>query len=298
VSAVGLLVARHRPALLAAAISLMGHGPDAEDAVQEASVTALCRIGDLRDPGAAGAWLRAVVRNSCRARLRSRAEVPLGADLAAALRAGEPDPAELLDRHAARDWVWAAMEGLPPHLRLTLMLRYFTAVTAYQDIADACGVPVGTVRSRLSDARGRLARALLATAEAAHSDAGKLAVARRRDAEETVAAGQRGELGAAFASFWSPAVEIVQPGGQRITGFDQFVRDLEAGQELGVRTRIANVVASRDLVLWEFTLLSPAADPDHCPPGAAWVLHLSSGLVRQARLVHSRGRSPGYDRAA
>ena len=66
VSALGLLLARHRPAMLAAAMSVAGYGPDAEDAVQEASVIALRRIGDQRDPAVAGAWLRTVVRNVCR----------------------------------------------------------------------------------------------------------------------------------------------------------------------------------------------------------------------------------------
>jgi RNA polymerase sigma-70 factor (ECF subfamily) len=52
-----------------------------------------------------------------------------------------------------RDWVWHAIEELSPNLRLVTMLRYFTEVTAYEHIAELCAVPVGTVRSRLSQAR-------------------------------------------------------------------------------------------------------------------------------------------------
>ncbi|WP_406319317.1 RNA polymerase sigma factor [Streptomyces sp. NBC_00118] len=48
------------------ALGLPGHGPDAEDAVQDATLTALRRIGDVRDPAAVGAWLRAIVRNIAR----------------------------------------------------------------------------------------------------------------------------------------------------------------------------------------------------------------------------------------
>jgi DNA-directed RNA polymerase specialized sigma24 family protein len=48
--ALGLLPVRHRPSLPAVAIGVLGYGPDAEDAVQDASVVALRRIGDLRDP--------------------------------------------------------------------------------------------------------------------------------------------------------------------------------------------------------------------------------------------------------
>lgn len=52
----------------AVALSLLGHGPDAEDAGEDAAPTALRRIGDVRDPAAVDAWLRTVVRNTARMR--------------------------------------------------------------------------------------------------------------------------------------------------------------------------------------------------------------------------------------
>jgi RNA polymerase sigma-70 factor (ECF subfamily) len=287
VSAIGLLLARHRPGMFAVAFSLIGYGPDAEDAVQEASLIALRRIGDLRDPHAAGPWLRMVVRNACRMMLRSSADVPVG--LEAVLGSSEPDPAQLLERYATRDWIWHALEGLPPPLRLVVMLRYFTGVTAYQDIAGACGVATGTVRSRLYEARGRLARALLATADAGHGDISALTEARRGEAGEILAAAQRGELASAFSASWSPTVEISGPHGFRAMGFGPLVRGLEQDLADGVRSRLANVVASRDLVVWEFDLLNPPERPSHCPPGAVWVLYLRSGWVERFRLFHARG---------
>ncbi|WP_431953383.1 RNA polymerase sigma factor [Actinacidiphila sp. bgisy167] len=51
--------------------------PDAEDAVQDAALIALRRIGGIRDPDAAGPWPRMVVRNVCRARLRTISAVPV-----------------------------------------------------------------------------------------------------------------------------------------------------------------------------------------------------------------------------
>jgi RNA polymerase sigma-70 factor (ECF subfamily) len=298
VGALGALLARHRPALLAVAMSLVGYRPEAEDAVQEASLIALGRIGDLRDPAAAGAWLRTVVRNVCRRQYLSPTELPLGDGLAAALRSPEPDPAQLLERQATRDWVWHAVEELSPPLRLAVILRYFSGVTAYQDIADACGVPVGTVRSRLNEARGRLAQALLATADAAHGDARGLTEARRRYAEELLEAMRRGDLASAFAASFSPDVEVSGPPGFQAKGYGPLVRQLEQDQEDGVGNRLISVVASRDLAVWEFEMLSPPEDPHHCPPGAGWVLHLRSGWVERARLFHLRRPFPGRPRAA
>ncbi|MFD2419041.1 RNA polymerase sigma factor [Amycolatopsis pigmentata] len=292
VSALGSLLARHRPMLLAVAISLVGYGPDAEDAVQEASMIALRRIGDLRDPAAVGSWLRTVVRNACRMRYRSPTHVPLDGGLAALLPSAEPDPTELLGQHATRDWVWQAMEELSPPLRLVLMLRYFSDVTAYQDIAEACGVPIGTVRSRLNEARGKLARALLATADTAHGDIRAVTEERRRHTEELLTSVRHGEAASALATSWLPTVAVSGPGGLGAQGYGQVVRGLEQDLLDGVDHRLSNVVASGDIAVCEFTLRSPPEDPFHCPPGAAWVLHLRSGWVEQARLFHVRRQVP------
>ncbi|WP_372345138.1 RNA polymerase sigma factor [Streptomyces sp. KL116D] len=151
--ALGLLLARHQARMHAVALNLLGHGPDAEDVVQDAALTALRRIGDVRDPDAVGAWLRAIVRNNARMRLRSAREVP-GLDGLDHLRPHLPDDHEqVIEQHALRDWIWDAIGELTPKLRLVVMLHYFTATTSYEDIAAACDIPVGTVRSRLNQAR-------------------------------------------------------------------------------------------------------------------------------------------------
>lgn len=292
ISALGVLLARHRAGLLTVAYSLLGYGPDAEDAVQEASLIALRRIGDLRAPAAAGSWLRTVVRNVCRARLRAPADLALDERVAAVLRSSEPDPTELLERHATRDWVWHALEQLSSPLRLVVMLRYFSGVTAYQDIAQACGVPIGTVRSRLSEARGKLAQALIATADTAHDDVRAITAAHRRDLTDLLQALPRGELAAVLAESWSPAVAVSGPGGFQGQGYGHLIRGLEQDLEDGVGHDVTNVVASHDVAVYEFELLSPPDDPDHCPPGAAWVLWLNSGWVRRARLFHMRRPAP------
>ncbi|GLX02279.1 sigma-70 family RNA polymerase sigma factor [Microtetraspora sp. NBRC 16547] len=94
-----------------------------------------------------------IVRNRCRGLLRASRRTEPAAE--PTLRDIDNSPGELLERHAMRDWVWEAIEELSPALRLPLVLRHFTeAVTGYEHIAQLCGVPVGTVRSRLNQARG------------------------------------------------------------------------------------------------------------------------------------------------
>src|SRR5437879_9193444 len=69
VAALGALLARHQAGMRATATAILGHGPDAEDAVQEAALIALRRIGDVRDPAAVGPWLRMVAADGGAQRL-------------------------------------------------------------------------------------------------------------------------------------------------------------------------------------------------------------------------------------
>ncbi|MFC9624362.1 RNA polymerase sigma factor [Streptomyces sp. NPDC056930] len=131
IGALGLLIARHQASMRAVALSLLGHGPDVEDVVQDAALTASRRVGDVRDGAAVGAWLRAIVRNACRMRLRATHEVPGldGLDRQRLHDDERPQPERHIEQHAMRDWIWEAVEGLPQHLRLVVMLRHFSGIT-------------------------------------------------------------------------------------------------------------------------------------------------------------------------
>ncbi|MCO6005347.1 GNAT family N-acetyltransferase [Actinoallomurus purpureus] len=89
----GLLLKTHYAGMYAVACSILGSVPDAEDVCQDAAITAMSRLGDLRDPAAVGPWLKAIVRNNCRMRLRARLPVPVGFPEDSAVMACADDPA-------------------------------------------------------------------------------------------------------------------------------------------------------------------------------------------------------------
>jgi len=283
VAALGALLAEHRPAMLAVALSILHEPADAEDAVQDACLTALSRIGDLRDADAAGPWLKMIVRNCCRMRLRRTLPLPLAEPRSGPLSVLN-DPALLVERHVARDWIWHALGQLSQPLRVVVLLRYFTRTTGYDQIAALCGVPVGTVRSRLSKARATLAGLLLATAES-WSERGDLAVlARYRDLFGGLTSG-----GLALADLHQelhPEMETVWDATRRTTGLAPVTGLLSRSSDAGVGMRIVTLVASRDIVVCETETLNPAESPDHCPPGVAWLLRLDGGRAGQLRLFH------------
>jgi RNA polymerase sigma factor (sigma-70 family) len=296
-AALGLLLERHQAGMRAVALSVLGHGPDAEDAVQDALVVALARIGDLRDPAAAGPWLRMIVRNGCLMRLRARRGVPLAAE-GAVPRAGElllaslgPTPEQVIEAHAMRDWIWHAIGELSPPLRLAVMLRHFSGVSSYEQIAAVCGIPAGTVRSRLSQARANLAGALLASAASAHADAGELTAARRREGIETLAAAERGGLAAVLADRWAPDLEMITSRGARGDG-RRLIAAMDSDISAGVHQRLVGAVASRDVTIWEMDISNPPDDPGHCPPEVIWLLTHQRGRIQRLQLFHPRPAGP------
>ncbi|TDC36974.1 sigma-70 family RNA polymerase sigma factor [Micromonospora sp. 15K316] len=285
-AALGLLLSRHEAQMRAVAVSLLGYGPDAEDAVQDAVMIALSRIGEVRDPAAVGAWLRAIVRNNCRMVLRAARPLPVAEPEWFALPGGSPAPEEALDRGALRDWVWHAIDGLSEPDRLVILLRYFSDASSYEQIAKLCGVPVGTIRSRLSHARRKLADGLRASADAAHADASAASDARWREGRDMLGAAMRGEWERVVRDSWWPDAEMLVPEVGLRGDRDFAVHGMTTDLEHGVRQRMRNVVASHDLLIWETDLISPPDDPEHCPPGALWLHVLDGGRVRRMTLFH------------
>ena len=132
---------------------------DAEDILQQACLSAFKAFDRFRGNDAR-VWLMTIVRNACFTHLRSRRGGPkelLDDLLPAPMTQSDPQLALLhrLDREALA----AAVEALPAIFREAFVLREMEGLS-YQEIADVAGVPVGTVMSRLSRARERLAESL------------------------------------------------------------------------------------------------------------------------------------------
>ena len=153
----GLVTARVRDAYrLARAILLDDR--DAEEAVQEAALSAWQRQRTLRDPAQFDAWFDRIVVNQCRDQLRKRRRaVKVGAPPIGFDPAGTP-PETGTDADLDR-----ALASLDVDQRIVVVMRYWQDRTV-DDIAARLAIPAGTVKSRLHHAL----RALRATLEASH----------------------------------------------------------------------------------------------------------------------------------
>lgn len=139
------LVTQQENRLYRAALAILGHPQEAEDAVQDAFVRYLEKApAQLENPGA---WLMRVLVNICKSRLRLkwRQVLPLPETLPV------PGPEE---RQEVEE-----MFSLPPKDRAVLHLFYYEGYST-QEIAQITGMMPGTVRSQLTRAREKLRKAM------------------------------------------------------------------------------------------------------------------------------------------
>jgi RNA polymerase sigma-70 factor (ECF subfamily) len=125
----------------------------ADDLTQETFVRALRAIRRFRGESTARTWLLSIARNVCmdelRARTRQRRKDSENAQLSE-LAAIAPDVAEEV---GVRD----LLQRLDPDRRIAFVLTQLVRMT-YEEAAEVCGCPVGTIRSRVARARDDLIR--------------------------------------------------------------------------------------------------------------------------------------------
>jgi RNA polymerase sigma-70 factor (ECF subfamily) len=162
------VVSRHFPAFFRQAIRHLGNTADAEDAVQDAMLSAFRHLSQFRGQAQMSTWLTRIVVNSARTHLRKRSrENHVSID--EHHKEGESFP--LLERLPDRglgpeeacrrsDLALHAIElarKLSPNLREAFQLRYLEGRTI-REMANTLGASSSAVKTRISRARTKLRR--------------------------------------------------------------------------------------------------------------------------------------------
>ena len=155
------VVRDHSARVYRLAYRLTGNTHDAEDLTQEVFVRVFRSLSSYT-PGTFEGWLHRITTNlfldMARRRQRIRFE-GLGDETVARLGDGARSPADAFDdRHLDSD-IQAALKALAPEYRAAVILCDIEGLS-YEEIADALGIKLGTVRSRIHRGRAQLRAAL------------------------------------------------------------------------------------------------------------------------------------------
>ena len=162
--AFGQIVLRFQDMAYGCAYVILGDFHLAEDASQEAFLTAYRQLPKLRQPKAFAGWLRQIVISQCHRFTRRKRVLTAGFEGAATLVSAEPQPAEALEQREMKDNVLDAIRVLPEHQRMATTLFYINGYSQ-RDIAEFLEVPITTVKKRLHDLRSQLKERMIAMVE-------------------------------------------------------------------------------------------------------------------------------------
>lgn len=166
------IVLRYQDAVYSLALRMLSSPQTAEDVTQEAFISAWRHLDTFRG-GSFRSWLFTIAANRARDELRRGVRRPATSlDAArddpdrAALDPpdGGPGPEAAAEQGELRAALEAALAELPPDWREVVVLSDVHGL-GYAEIAQATGVALGTVKSRLSRARARLREVILASRE-------------------------------------------------------------------------------------------------------------------------------------
>jgi RNA polymerase sigma-70 factor (ECF subfamily) len=161
-------VREYQDMVFATAVRLLGNPAEAEDVAQTVFLKAYERFGTAGPGPAAAGWLKTVATNAClnhlsryraRWRLFSEMSTPDDAPAFEATIASPGSPAddlELADEHAGLEH---ALQRLPDHQRVPIVLFHFEQ-RSYQEIAATLGVSVGKVKTDIHRGREALGKVL------------------------------------------------------------------------------------------------------------------------------------------
>jgi len=199
------VVTRYSPRFRRIALGHLGNVADAEDAVQDALLSAVVHVGQFKGQAQMSTWITAIVINSSRRKLRKRStftqlhldESRAEQDFVLADVVPDPRPgpeAEYRNREIAGMLTDAILQ-LPPPMRRTFELRDIRGLSV-REAANLMGVPSGTVKARLARARMRLRKAMTKVFE-------------EKDAMRGAIAGSNGQPGSPCAGVVLASDEVI-----------------------------------------------------------------------------------------
>lgn len=164
------VVARRRPSFYRTALRFLGNSADAEDAVQEALLSAYKHLHEFRGESQLSTWLTAIVSNCARMQLRNRPrhiqvsfDEPIREDqeysLSDRLPDVRPNPEDECRKAELKARLRESVGRLSPTLRRTFQLRELQDLSV-RETASILNLAEGTVKAQLSRARAKLTRSM------------------------------------------------------------------------------------------------------------------------------------------
>lgn len=271
------------PGLYATALHLSHNPAAAKDHVQEAFMVAFLKLSQLRDLSAFGSWIKKILLH-CYFRAAQAAEKYVKELPVQSEQWWENDFENKLEFLSRQSKLHALVTQLPETLRSAVLLRYFSAFHSYEQIANVLCVPVGTIRSRLNQAKSKLAEywqkykdfepdVFKASEEWNHFYTSTLAgLHHHQDCKDR------------FMHHLQSDVYITLPMNKLHSGRSLFDAMVIEDQEFGSWLMPENIVSCGNISVVDIKHFNSSEHPHHCPFRSVMVLYRNKEKVNKMQL--------------
>jgi len=280
-----ILYQQYYPGLYATALRICDNFPEAKDIVQDSFITAWLRLSQLKDAASFGGWLKTIlVRNCYQWLYRNRQRKNIDLLEIQSEHWLEQELERKLDSLSTQSRLYAVLTHLPEALRSTVLLRYFSSFQSYNEIAGILSIPVGTVRSRLNEAKLKLAEKwqqklgfgihiLKETEEWNHFYHETYSGIHHHDDYKN-----------RFINHLDKNIQIIFPGGKSNTGNRVFENMIADDRKHGSWLTPVNVLSCGNISILESKHFNSPEHPHHCPARSVTVLYRKEREVNKMNL--------------
>lgn len=153
-----VLVRRYEKSVISSAMSVTRSRYMAEDAAQDAFVTAWMKLNLLREPSKYGSWICRIAKNCAVSMIRRYSPYMSIDEFENCYQSSENTLLDIVESES-RDELHSTVDSLPDKIRTVIRLHYFEGLSI-AEIADRMRISEGTVKSQLHDGRKKLRKEL------------------------------------------------------------------------------------------------------------------------------------------
>ncbi|HVO74026.1 MAG TPA: RNA polymerase sigma factor [Ignavibacteriaceae bacterium] len=281
-SCFGSLISFYHPRLLAYALKICRYSNIAEDALQDAYISAFVHRGEINEPNNFFYWLRTIVKRSC---LRSLSERKSSLPLSAKLIDSKIDDKTLedeIEKKSSAEFLMERINHLSEPLKAVVLLRYFTIFNSYENISVILGIAAGTVKSRLNEAKKQLKKIW-------RYELSDLPENIRKEADywnefysysfkllhHDLPAREK------FIEHMIPELQISFTSGLKANGRKLIEKEIDEDIKYGTSYKVAAVFNLKDTGIIEFENINSPDYPDRCPPLSTLIYYRKTGKAHQ-----------------
>jgi RNA polymerase sigma-70 factor (ECF subfamily) len=282
------LFQQHYPWMYAAALHICGNSPTAKDAVQETFLGAYLKLHQLKDANAFAGWLRTSLIRRCHRNMNASL-LPAAEDLSSVGSSclWDDEISKKLDRNALQTRLYHILACLPDILQTVLLLRYFSDFNSYEEIAAILCIPIGTVRSRLNQAKQKMISHWLDSS--ADNDRAF------RQAQEWnqlyhiyfgnvyISLHYREKL----INHFDKNLHLVFTSGKTVFGRNLIEKEIEEDILHGSGFGALQVMSSGNISIVETHNINSPRHRNRCPDSTVFVLHRNGNRITRLHLHHS-----------